>query len=145
MTDPKERSIVRGGSGALSRPSGSANPLISRMADDVLSNFKDRKITQERIQLGDYSFCQQDHRQIMRWSKIGGIEPLELLSILEDTVCEPARSDWIDCIEFKVDSGSIISLAWPSETLNSLPNEWEAGLRIESLGICGKTNEYLEI
>lgn len=145
MTDQQDGSIIRRESSSLSKAAPSGNPLISRMAGDVLSRVKSNQLSHERIHLGSYSFCLPDYKQIVKWSGIIEIDPLELLEIFENTQCEPAHDGSLDPIQFEVLSGSIRSLPWPLDILGPLPNEWEAGLHILSVGLCGETQGDINI
>ncbi len=126
MTDPKNSSIIKSGSGALSRITGSANPIVSRMADDVLRKANENKITQELIQLGGYAFCPQDYKQIIRWAEAFRLDPLDLLKIFEKIG------------DFQVVNGVILSLRWDLGYLPLPPQEWERDLSIQRLEIKGK-------
>lgn len=145
MTDQQDSSIIRRESSRLSKASTTGNALVGRMTADALSRVKSNHLTHERIRLGSYSFCVPDYKQIVKWSEIIEIEPLELLAIFENTQCEPAHDGSLDPIQFEVLSGSIRSLPWPLDILGPLPNEWEAGLHILSVGLCGKTQGDITI
>lgn len=126
MTDSQNSSIIRSGSGALSRIAGSANPIVSRMADDVLRKANENKITQELIQLGVYSFCPQDHKQIIRWAEAFRLDPLDLLKTFEKIG------------GFQVAEGMVISLQWDLRHLPLPPIDWEENLSIQKLDIRGR-------
>jgi len=126
MTDPKTSPIVRSGAGALSRPSGFANPIVSRMADDVLRKANENRISQELIQLGRYSFCPQDHKQIIRWAETFGLDSLDLLKIFEEIG------------DFDVVDGTIMSLKWDLKQLPLPTADWEDNLSIRKLYIRGR-------
>ena len=152
MTDQQNGSIIRRESSSLSKVAPSGNPLISRMAGDVLSRVKSNQIAQERIQLGDYSFRPPDYRQIMRWAQIFRLDALKLLTLFEsskwhlntDSDTKRDRPD-LNPIEFEVKNGAIISLAWNFDSLPFLPKEWEQGLKIISIGFLGASPKELSI
>jgi Leucine-rich repeat (LRR) protein len=145
MTDQQDSSIIKSNSTSLSKSATKGNPLLSRMTRDALTRVKTNQPTQERISLGSYSLCPPDYKQIAKWSEIIDIDPLELLKFFETTLCEPYHDGSLDPIQFEVISGSIRSLPWPVDSLGPLPNEWEAGLHILSLGICGATQSNITI
>ena len=146
MTDQQDGSIIRReSSSSFSKVSTTDNALVGRMTTDLLSRVKSSQVIQERIHLGNYSFCLPDYKQMVKWSEIIEIDPLELLEIFENTICEPEHDGSLDPIQFEVLSGSIRSMPWPLDSLGSLPNEWEAGLRILSLGICGEAQSDIAI
>lgn len=145
MTDPQDGSIIKSKASGLSRAGGSSNPLINRMADDVLSRVKANQIGQERIQLGDYSFRPPDYRQIIRWAHGLGLNPLALISIFERTNREaPDYSDF-NSAGFEVVDGSIRSIEWDFNFLPFLPAEWEHGLNISYMGFLGDSQGNISL
>ena len=125
MTDQQDGSIIRHESSSLSKAAPLGNPLVSRMAGDVLSRVNSIQITQERVQLGDYSFRPPDYRQIMRWAETFGLDPIELLGVFE-------KSGYLE-----VADGAILSLRWDLKKLPFPGNDWEYGILITDLYIVG--------
>jgi hypothetical protein len=115
------------------------------MADDVLSRVKSNQINQERIQIGDYLFRPPDFRQIMRWAKGLGLDPLDLLSIFQETKRKASDYSEISSAEFEVVDGSIRSLVWDFCLLPCLPTEWEHGLNIRSMTFLGDSPGSLDL
>jgi hypothetical protein len=96
------------------------------MADDVLRKANANRISQELIQLGRYSFCPQDHKQIIRWAEAFRLDSLDLLKIFEEIG------------DFDVVDGIIMSLKWDLRYLPLPPSDWEKNLSIRRLFIRGK-------
>ena len=145
MTDQHDSSIIRSENTSLSKTPALSNPIVSRMAGDVLSRVKSNQVVQERIQLGDYSFRTPDYRQIMKWSQIFNLDPLSLLRLFEETSWEPLDGSEFDPIKFEVHDGSIQNLGWDFGHLPFVPCEWEQGLKIMSIGFRGSSTGELNI
>ena len=128
MTDQQNGSIIRSESSSLSKAAPLGNPIVSRMAGDLLSRVAGDQVAQERIQLGDYSFRLPDHKQLMEWAETLGLDPIELVKTLERI----GRGD-----RFQVGDGAILSLRWDLKVLPIPPNDWVEGLTIRILEITG--------
>ena len=89
--------------------------------------------------MGDDLLREPDYRQILDWAAALGKAPEWVLEQLEDSRLEP--ESWadhkIDPIVFIVEDGAITSLVWDFECLPQVPEDWQDGLLICTLGLKG--------
>jgi len=142
MNDDQDASLSkRAVSPGLIKSSGSSNPIVRRMADDIALRATNTKETESRYLIGKYHFSEPDFKQITRWANCFGLTPLELVSIFEETRLDLGGVEAQSlAIEFEVIDGCISTLCWDFGKLPSLPNGWEHGLRINVFAFTGQND-----
>lgn len=141
MSTSNEKPMLSSGGSGLTGPLRASNPIVQRMAEDMLRRAKAGEANEEHFRLGNYSFRQPDYNQILAWAKWLEIDPLKLLQILEDSSREPEEDeDWgAEDIIFSVEDGAIKSLLWDFSRLPALSDRWEQGLSLREFGTTGKS------
>ena len=127
--------------GALTTTPGTQR-IATRMADDLLAVAHSREralAAQRRYRIGQYEFREADHEQIQRWARMLGIEPEAVVVGLEKRIWFMNQAD----VNFHVQDGHIISLAWDFDTFPLADWAWGDGLKIERLGILKTKNGRL--
>ena len=142
MTQPNRLpATVPPSGGALTTTPGTQR-IATRMADDLLAVAHSREralAAQRRYRIGQYEFREADHEQIQRWARMLGIEPEAVVVGLEKRIWFMNQAD----VNFHVQDGHIISLAWDFDTFPLADWAWGDGLKIERLGILKTKNGRL--
>jgi Leucine-rich repeat (LRR) protein len=125
--------------GALTTTPGTQR-IATRMADDLLNVARSREravVAQRRYRIGKYEFREADHAQIQRWARMLGMGPEAVVEGLEGFQKKfywDVRTSAV-CVDFHVQDGYIVSLAWDFDTFPLADWAWGDGLKIERLGI----------
>jgi Leucine-rich repeat (LRR) protein len=136
--DKKNALIHRPGTGISTGTGRRTSPIIERMAQDVLARAKAQALKTARYRIGEYELREPDYRQILRWAEELEMAPEAVLAVLAESRVEPESwQDW-EPIGFAVEDGAIVSLAWDFERLSLVPQVWEPGLVIRTLGFAGE-------
>lgn len=137
--------IVPASGGALTTTTGTQR-IATRMADDLLNVARSREralAAQRRYRIGKYEFRETDHTQIQRWARMLGIEPEAVVEGLAGFQKAPCWDDEAERVNFHVQDGSIVSLAWDFDTFPLTDWAWVDGLKIDRMGILNPKNGHL--
>ena len=90
----------------------------------------------EKFRIGEYEFCEPDHRQILVWAEAMGLEPLTVVERLFDDgtffgLRGPCYRPDLTLTRFK--NGRIDTLFWDRRLLPLRKFEWVEGLEITSI------------
>ena len=113
------------------------------MVEDALALVRKREISAARFRIGEYELREPDYRQIRRWAEALGKSPEEVLATLAACRVELEvnfMEQWEEerePVAFEIKDGYIVSLAWDFNRLPLIPENWEPGLRIRTLGYTG--------
>jgi len=112
------------------------HPIIARMTQDVLE--RAQRMLAARFSIGDYHLREADYRQILRWAEAGGMAPEAVLEAIVAGRIDKDPWETGEPVTFALEDGAILSLAWKFDRLPFVPEKWESGLMIRTLGFRGK-------
>ena len=128
--------------GALTTSTGPQR-IATRMAEDLLNVARSREralAVQRRYRIGEYEFREADHAQIQRWAQMLGMRPE---AVVEGLNGFKISLDGEETLNFHVQYGSIVSLAWDFDIFPLADWAWIGGLKIERMGILNPKNGRL--
>jgi hypothetical protein len=103
---------------------------------DVLRRAERRALDAARYRIGSYSLREPDYRQILRWAEASGMAAEEVMERLAGSSVRFAHEE--PPIGFVVENGAMDSVAWDFGVFPFVPDNWEAGLVIRTLGFEGQ-------
>ena len=139
--DSRSNAIVPRPGTDLAETGRRVNPVIARMARDVLALAESQGLSAARYRIEEYLLREPDYRQILDWAAALGRAPEWVLKQLADSRLEPAVWDFFDPITLVIEDGTIRSLTWDFERLPLVPRHWQEGLLIRSLGLTGTRSD----
>lgn len=138
MADSKRNALVPRPGTEVAGPGRRTPRVIEEMVRDVLARAMEQGMSQARFRIGDTALREPDYRQILHWAEALGKAPEEVLATLAACRVEPESWERWEAVAFAVEDGAIVSLAWDFERLPLIPETWETGLRIRTLGLRGE-------
>ena len=138
MVDEKHNAMIPRPSSAIEKIGPGPRGILTRMVSDTLTlaRSQQKQLTVTRFRIGNYELCDPDYRQILLWAAALEFEPEGIIERLESS---GAEDDWGDALTaFKVENGSIVTLAWDFDLLPLSVFEWVDGLVIREVGFKGE-------
>ena len=137
MENKKKRDLVSRPGTDLAGQQRRTNPVIARMTGDLLARARAHDLSAARFRIGEYLLREPDYRQILHWAEALGMAPEGVLEELAASRVEPKEWEhWMDSepIAFALEDGAIVSLAWDFDRMPLIPETWQEGLQIRTLG-----------
>src|ERR1035437_4466905 len=127
MVDEKHNAMIPRPSSAIEKIGPGPRGILTRMVSDTLTlaRSQQKQLTVTRFGIGNYELCDPDYRQILLWAAALEFAPEGIIERLESS---GAEDDWGDALTaFKVENGSIVTLAWDFDLLPLSVFEWVDG------------------
>jgi hypothetical protein len=136
MVEEKRNAMIPRPSGAIEKIGPGPRDILTRMVSDalVLARSQEKSLTAARFRIGNYELRGADYRQILLWAKALELEPAGIIQRLESSSCEDRDRA---TLKFRVENGSIVTLAWDFDLLPLPVFEWVDGLVIREVGFKG--------
>ena len=113
------------------------SPVIARMTRDVLARGGAQALGVARFRIGDHLLREPDYRQILQWAEALGMAPETVLEVLVSSELTTESCGWSEPIAFALEEGAIVNLTWDFDRLPLVPEIWESGLLVRTLGFRG--------
>lgn len=165
MVEEERNAMIPRPSAAIEKIGAGPRGILSRMVSDALAlaRSQEKALTAARFRIGNYELRDPDYRQILLWAKALELEPAVIIERLESSFCEVKAAELepagiIERLEssfcergdgwrltFRVENGSIVTLAWDFDLLPLSVFEWVDGLVIREVGFKGCRRASREI
>ena len=136
MADDERKALVVQGSRSLAEVGAGARKILSSVVSDALTVAYLRKkvLTSTVFRIGSFEFREPDYGQILTWANRLDIDSETLVQRLSAYSFTDRARDWEKTI-FKVERGTIFSLAWDISELGFKELDWLPELSIQTLAV----------
>jgi Leucine-rich repeat (LRR) protein len=130
MADTQQNALLPLESRSPSESGTGPGSIISGMVSDAIAIARsiERASTSARFRIGDFEFCEPDFRQILIWAKALEISPQSLIQEFEEISNDHDT-------KFKIEDGSIVSLAWDFARLPMVKIEFVSDISIQEISL----------